>query len=139
MGNIYDTENALFTQRNLNVNATAPSDIAIVPVMNSTGWEPLIIRVRDASLHNAGSVFSSLASATIAIYTGPGATGTNIVAATALASITTAGAGQSLAIVPAAGTVQTAQNLFVRLTVAAGSAGLVDLVVLGLDWGQTPN
>jgi hypothetical protein len=139
MGNIYDTENALFTQRNLNVNATAPSDIAIVPVMNSTAWEPLVIRVRDASVHNAGMTFASLASATIAVFTGAGGTGTTIVAATALASITSAGAGQSLVISPAAGTVQTAQSLYVRLTVAAGVAGLVDLVVLGLDWGQTPN
>lgn len=105
--------------KGLNLNAAAPVDLTPISVP-STQYIPVRCFVYNPT--------ANLAAATLGLYTAAGAGGVAIVSPVLLASVTAVGKFQALTIA-ALTDVITATTIYPRLTVAAGVAGTVALVL----------
>ena len=107
---------------NLNLNATGDNAF---PIINATKYS-----VKDVVIANS-SITTTVSSAVLAIYPSPEAAGTAILSSADLSAIT----GPTVIIdsAPTVTTIQTAQVLYARVTVAQGAACTVDLLLYGYD------
>ncbi len=108
--------------KGLNVFAAATE--TAVPVIAATTWS-----VKDVVFSN-GSAAMSIAA--VGVFTGPGSTGTAILASTLLTTMTTA-ATNIQDVAPSTTAMQTAQTLYIRNITAAAAAATVDVFVYGYD------
>lgn len=104
------------------MNLGAVGDTA-VPIINATTWS-----VKDVVFANGSAALST---AGVAVLTGPGSTGTAILASTLLTTLTTA-ATNIQDVAPTTTNMQTAQTLYLR-TITAVAGATVDVFVYGYD------
>ncbi len=120
------------------VSLAATGDAAIVPVINTSSYNPVYVIVTNAQLAGVGG---SIASAALGVWTGAAQTGTNIMANATLASNTTQAYVLRATVV--AGTVTTAifvtpglsganQNVYINVGTALATA-TCDVFVYGFD------
>ena len=103
----------------IDLNAAAPIDLATIAIP-STKYIPTRVFLVNPS--------ADVSAATLGLYSAAAAGGVEVVAPTLLATLTAAGKFQVLS-VAALTEPLTAETLYPRLTVAAGGAGIADLVV----------
>jgi hypothetical protein len=108
----------------VNLNTAAPADIGTIANIRSTSYIPLYVVVSDASADSS--------TAQVGVFTGAGGTGTTVVTAAALTGLNAAGKYKLLTIA-ALDTPLTASSLFVRLTVAQGSAATANVAIYGIS------
>lgn len=86
-------------------------------------------RLRKMTVYDA-SADLSLSSATLGLYTGPGATGSALAALAALTALTSANKTADMTLASVAGTdYQTGSSLYIRCGVAHGSAATVTVAI----------
>lgn len=108
----------------VNLNTAAPADIGTISSIRSTSYIPLYIIVSGASADSS--------TAQVGVSTGAGGTGTTVVTAAALTGLNAAGKYKVLTIA-ALDTPLTVSSLFVRLTVAQGSAATANVAIYGIS------
>lgn len=108
----------------LDLNASAPSDLDVLTITLSTKFIPIRVWLVNAT--------ANLATAELGLYTAAAAGGTAIVTPAAVGGLTAAGKYHPLVIASLSDPI-TAVELYPRLTVAAGTAGTADLVLEYLD------
>ena len=114
------------------VSVTATGNVSM-QINNSTVYLPTSMIVTNSN--NAGTSVSA-ASAALSIYTGSGATGSEVFASTTLANCTT-NVGTQVVTAFESTTAFTAQNLFINVGTASSNVGTVDVYVYGYDFSTT--
>lgn len=115
--------------KGINLNATGDNSITLTLPTGITSYRVQLVRI-----HNVGTT-ASLTTAQAGVFTGAGGTGTTIVTATALSSLTqntinTAGAALDLTVVPT-NAFFNHTTMFFRVTVAQGAAATADVYIYG--------
>lgn len=108
----------------VNLNTASPADIGTISGIRSTSYIPLYIVVSGASADSS--------TAEVGVFTGAGGTGTTVVTPAALTGLNAAGKYKLLTIA-AMDTPLTASSLYVRLTVAQGSAATANVAIYGIS------
>lgn len=111
----------LASSQGVNVNATGDT---VLPIINATTYSVSNVIAVNASI--------SLTTAAAGLFTGPGATGTAIVANAALSALTGPTVVSQRTVASTA--TQTGQNLYVNVGTAQGSAATMDVYVYGYDF-----
>lgn len=124
----YNNKRFTVALRNVVVGGSgSPIDRANIAILNVTRWIPINCVFRNVSQTG------TLTTAAFALYTQASAAGTNIVAAAAISSLTTANTMQNLSVIATSGI--TDLNIFVRQTVDAllSATGVIDIFLDCLD------
>lgn len=108
----------------VNLNASAPSDIAELKIAASE-YLPTRLVIHDVS--------AAAAASTVGLYTSPGGGGTEIMAPIALAGLTAANKCAVIDLSSFADQI-TSATLYLRLTVAAGSAATCHVALYGYNF-----
>ena len=115
----------LASAQGVNLNSVADT---LAPILNATSYSVQNIIVANASVN--------LTTAQLALYSGPGATGTAVKTAYALTGNST-----SAKVVETAATstdALTGDNLYIRCTTAQGAAATADVFIYGYDLSFLP-